>query len=82
MRDILLGGHSLSDLPTGWGLGWLLARPLIPVGVGVALFTRFERLAGNRGTLGRYQEPSLRGATGIRRKRAVLRPRCGSTMVW
>ncbi|MFD8562313.1 hypothetical protein ACWDOR_16095 [Streptosporangium canum] len=53
MRDILLGGHSLSDLPTGWGLSRLLARPLIPVGVGVALFPRFERPARNRGTLGR-----------------------------
>ncbi|MEU8251016.1 ABC transporter permease [Nonomuraea sp. NPDC048916] len=54
MRDILLGGHSLATLPTGWGLGWLLAQPLLIVAAGVILFNRLEHLAKRRGTLGRY----------------------------
>lgn len=54
MRDILLGGHSLAALPTGWGLGWLLAQPLLITAVGVVLFNRLEHLARHRGTLGRY----------------------------
>ncbi|TDD44547.1 ABC transporter permease [Nonomuraea terrae] len=53
MRDILLGGHALVSLPTGWGLGWLLAQPLLITAAGVVLFNRFERLARRRGTLGR-----------------------------
>ncbi|WP_326826475.1 ABC transporter permease [Streptosporangium sp. NBC_01756] len=54
MRDILLGGHSLAALPTGWGLGWLLAQPLLITAAGVILFNRLEHLARHRGTLGRY----------------------------
>ncbi|MFC4114954.1 ABC transporter permease [Nonomuraea zeae] len=54
MRDILLGGHSLAALPTGWGLGWLLLQPLIIVAAGVMVFGRLEHLAKRRGTLGRY----------------------------
>ncbi|MFI7614702.1 hypothetical protein ACIBP6_26095 [Nonomuraea terrae] len=53
MRDILLGGHALVSLPTGWGLGWLPAQPLLITAAGVVLFNRFERLARRRGTLGR-----------------------------
>lgn len=54
MRDILLGGHSLAALPSGWGLGWLLAQPLLITAAGVVLFHRLEHLARDRGTLGRY----------------------------
>lgn len=54
MRDILLGGHPLAALPTGWGLGWLLAHPLLITGAGVVLLNRLEHLARRRGTLGRY----------------------------
>ncbi|MEV4356063.1 ABC transporter permease [Nonomuraea sp. NPDC004186] len=54
MRDILLGGHSLAALPTGWGLGWLLVQPLLITVAGVILFNRLEHLARRRGTLGRY----------------------------
>ncbi|WP_431925014.1 ABC transporter permease [Nonomuraea jabiensis] len=54
MRDILIGGHSLATLPTGWGLGWLLTQPLLITATGVALFNRLEHLARHRGTLGRY----------------------------
>ncbi|MBC6462192.1 ABC transporter permease [Actinomadura sp. HBU206391] len=54
MRDILLDGHSLATLSTGWGLGWLLAQPLLITAAGVVLFVRLERLAKRRGTLGRY----------------------------
>jgi len=54
MRDILLGGHSLTALPTGWGLAWLLAQPLLLTAVGAILFHRLEHLARRRGTLGRY----------------------------
>jgi ABC-2 type transport system permease protein len=53
VRDIF-AGHSLFDLRTGWGLGWLLVQPLLLIAVGVALFTRLERIAKRRGTLGRY----------------------------
>ncbi|GAA2699368.1 ABC transporter permease [Nonomuraea recticatena] len=53
MRDILLGGHSLATLPTGWGLGWLLTQPLLITAAGVLLFNRLEHLARRRGTLGR-----------------------------
>jgi hypothetical protein len=52
-RDIL-AGHSLTALPTGWGLGWLLTQPLLLIAAGVAVFARLERLAKRRGTLGRY----------------------------
>ncbi|MFD1932486.1 MULTISPECIES: ABC transporter permease [Nonomuraea] len=54
MRDILLGGHSLVALPTGWGLGWLLVQPLLITATGVVLFRRLEHRAMRRGTLGRY----------------------------
>ncbi|MEU4409100.1 ABC transporter permease [Streptosporangium sp. NPDC023963] len=54
MRDILLGGHSLAALPTGWGLGWLLVQPLLLTAAGVVLFNRLEHLAKRRGTLGRH----------------------------
>ncbi|MEV0811036.1 hypothetical protein [Micromonospora sp. NPDC050200] len=54
MRDILLDGHSLTALPSGWGLGWLLAQPLLITAGGVIVFTRLEHLAKRRGTLGRY----------------------------
>ncbi|MEV4898171.1 ABC transporter permease [Nonomuraea sp. NPDC055795] len=54
MRDILLGGHSLAALPSGWGLAWLLAQPLLIMSAGVILFNRLEHLARRRGTLGRY----------------------------
>jgi ABC-type polysaccharide/polyol phosphate export permease len=54
MREILLKGRSLTGLQDGWGLGWLLLQPLLLLVTGVVLFTRFERLAKRRGTLGRY----------------------------
>jgi ABC-type polysaccharide/polyol phosphate export permease len=54
MREILLEGRSLTGLQDGWGLGWLLVQPLLLLVAGVVLFTRFERLAMRRGTLGRY----------------------------
>ncbi|SDI12984.1 ABC-type polysaccharide/polyol phosphate export permease [Actinokineospora alba] len=54
MRDILLGGHSLGTLPTGWGLGWLLVQPLLITAAGIFAFSRLEHLARRRGTLGRY----------------------------
>lgn len=54
MRDLLIGGHSLAALPSGWGIGWLLVQPLLLVGAGVVLFARLEGLAKRRGTLGRY----------------------------
>ncbi|WP_336211558.1 ABC transporter permease [Nonomuraea sp. LPB2021202275-12-8] len=54
MRDILLGGHPLTALPTGWGLGWLLLQPVLITAAGVVLFIRLEHLAKRRGTLGRY----------------------------
>jgi ABC-2 type transport system permease protein len=54
MREILLKGGSLTDLHDGWGLGWLIAQPVILVGVGGVLFALLERLAKRRGTLGRY----------------------------
>ncbi|MFI7111363.1 ABC transporter permease [Nonomuraea sp. NPDC050227] len=53
MRDILLGGYSLAALPTGWGLGWLLAQPLLITAAGVVLFHRLENVARRRGTLAR-----------------------------
>ncbi|MFE7245379.1 hypothetical protein [Streptomyces sp. NPDC057580] len=53
VRD-LVAGHGLTDLPSGWGLGWLLLQPLLILGAGVVLFARLERLAKRRGTLGRY----------------------------
>jgi ABC-type polysaccharide/polyol phosphate export permease len=54
MREILLEGHSLTGLQDGWGLGWLLVQPFLLLAAGVVLFTRFERLAMRRGTLGRH----------------------------
>jgi ABC-type polysaccharide/polyol phosphate export permease len=54
MRDILLGGHSLTGLPSGWGLTWLVAQPLLLVAAGTVAFARLEALAKKRGTLGRY----------------------------
>ncbi|MEU8105596.1 ABC transporter permease [Nonomuraea muscovyensis] len=54
MRDILLGGHSLAALPSGWGLGWLLVQPLLLTAAGAVAFNRLEHLARHRGTLGRY----------------------------
>ncbi|MFI9154618.1 ABC transporter permease [Streptomyces sp. NPDC053367] len=54
MRDILIGGHSLTDLQTGWGLGWLLLQPVLIVAAGIVLFARLEKVAKRRGTLGRY----------------------------
>lgn len=54
LRDILLHGGSLTDLDTGWGLGWLLLQPLLIVAAGIVLFTRLERAAKRRGTLSRY----------------------------
>ena len=53
MRDILLGGHPLTALPSGWGLGWLLLQPLLILAAGIIAFTRLEHLAKRRGTLGR-----------------------------
>lgn len=54
IRDILIGGHSLTTLQTGWGLWWVLLQPFLIVAVGVVLFARLERVAKRRGTLGRY----------------------------
>ncbi|ADD42289.1 ABC transporter permease [Stackebrandtia nassauensis] len=54
MRDILLDGDSLAGLSTGWGPGWLLLQPLLIAGAGVLVFSRLERIAKRRGTLGRY----------------------------
>lgn len=54
VRDVLVGGHPLGGLPTGWGLWWLIVQPLLLVGVGAVLFGRLERVARRRGTLGRY----------------------------
>jgi ABC-2 type transport system permease protein len=50
----LLHHRSLTTLQSGWGLGWLLAQPLLLVAVGALLFNRLERLALRRGSLGRY----------------------------
>jgi ABC-2 type transport system permease protein len=50
MRDILVEGRSLATLD----LGWLLIQPILITTAGVVLFTRLERLAKRRGTLGRY----------------------------
>jgi ABC-2 type transport system permease protein len=54
IRDMVLHGAPLTDLHSGWGLGWLLVQPLLLVAVGIVLFGRLERLAKRRGTLGRY----------------------------
>jgi ABC-type polysaccharide/polyol phosphate export permease len=54
MREILLEGRSLTGLQDGWGLGWLLLQPVLLLVAGVLVFTRLERLAKRRGTLGRY----------------------------
>jgi ABC-2 type transport system permease protein len=54
MREVLLKGRSLTGLQDGWGLGWVIIQPLLILLVGVLVFTRFERLAMRRGTLGRY----------------------------
>ncbi|WP_078843431.1 ABC transporter permease [Streptomyces albus] len=54
IRDILLGGHALTGLQTGWGLWWVILQPVVLVGIGVVLFGRLERVARRRGTLGRY----------------------------
>jgi ABC-2 type transport system permease protein len=54
MRDILLGGHSLTGLPSGWGVAWLLAQPVLLVAAGTLAFAKLEALARRRGTLGRY----------------------------
>lgn len=54
LRDILLDGHALTALPTGWGLWWLLTQPLLITTAGVVLFHHLEHLAKRRGTLGRY----------------------------
>jgi ABC-2 type transport system permease protein len=54
MRGILVSGRSLTAPGEGWGLGWLLVQPLLITAAGVVVFTRFERLARRRGTLGRY----------------------------
>ncbi len=54
IRDILVGGHSLAGLTTGWGLWWVILQPLVLIGVGVILFGRLEQVARRRGTLGRY----------------------------
>lgn len=53
MRAILLQHRSLTNLP-GWGLGWLLAQPILLLSLGVLLFRLLERLAMRRGTLGSY----------------------------
>jgi ABC-2 type transport system permease protein len=54
MREILLKGRPLTGLQDGWGLGWLIAQPILILIAGVLVFTRLERLARRRGTLGRY----------------------------
>jgi ABC-type polysaccharide/polyol phosphate export permease len=54
IRDILLRHRSLATLQTGWGLGWLLAQPVLLIAIGGLLFTWMERIAMRRGTLGRY----------------------------
>ncbi|MGH2577278.1 MAG: ABC transporter permease [Streptomyces sp.] len=54
IRDILVGGHSLASLETGWGLWWVILQPVVLIGIGVILFGRLEQVARRRGTLGRY----------------------------
>ena len=53
-RAILLEGAALTDLDVGWGLGWVLLQPILLTGLGILLFTKLERIAKTRGTLGRY----------------------------
>ncbi|GAA1659782.1 hypothetical protein GCM10009830_00930 [Glycomyces endophyticus] len=53
-QAILLDGATLTDLGTGWGLGWILLQPLLLGALGVLVFHRLERTAKARGTLGRY----------------------------
>lgn len=53
-RAMLLDGAALTDLNAGWGLGWVLLQPVLLTGLGILLFTRLERVAISRGTLGRY----------------------------
>lgn len=53
-RAILLDGATLTDLGVGWGLGWILLQPILLTAAGVLVFTRLERVAKSRGTLGRY----------------------------
>ncbi|MGW6599900.1 ABC transporter permease [Streptomyces sp. NPDC055036] len=54
IRDILVGGHALTGLVTGWGLWWVILQPLVLIAIGVVLFGRLENVARRRGTLGRY----------------------------
>lgn len=54
MRDILLDHRALTTLHTGWGLGWLLAQPILLITLGGLLFHRLQRIALRKGTLGRY----------------------------
>jgi hypothetical protein len=53
MREILLKARSLTGLQDGWVLGGVIIQPLLIL-IGVLVFTRFERPAMRRGTLGRY----------------------------
>lgn len=53
LRDIMLGGHSLSALPSGWGLPWLLVQPVLLLALGATVFVLLERTAMRRGTLTR-----------------------------
>ncbi|MDN3243140.1 ABC transporter permease [Glycomyces tritici] len=54
VRAMLLDGAPLTELDAGWGLGWILLQPVLLTGLGIFLFTRLERVAKSRGTLGRY----------------------------
>jgi ABC-2 type transport system permease protein len=54
IRDILVGGRSLTGLETGWGLWWVILQPVVLIAIGVILFGRLEHVARRRGTLGRY----------------------------
>lgn len=54
MREILLDGHSLGSLRVEWGLGWLLAQPLVLLVAGALFFNAAERIAKRKGTLARY----------------------------
>lgn len=54
IREILLEGHSLGTLQVEWGLGWLLAQPIVLLVAGIIFLTVSEQVAKRRGMLARY----------------------------
>jgi len=54
LREILLDRHPLVALQAEWGLGWLIAQPLLLLAAGALFFNAAERIAKSKGTLARY----------------------------